>query len=871
MAIQSINLKEQLKELDAEFDAWINKKKYRKNNKIKYFLRRRADIVDRFVLKLWYKNELQQDKYLGLFAVGGYGRQELHPYSDIDLLILSSKNLNDDSKKKLEGLIQNLWDEGLSVGHSVRTIKESYEQCKRDITAATNILESRLLFGQKEIKEDLEKIILDPNIWKGKKFLEAKIEEQEIRHKKYDNTEFNLEPNVKSSPGGLRDIQIISWLMLKYSTRTLKKKLQPEEVLSTSERSELIKSRNWIWIIRYLLHESSKREEDRLLFANQLNIGSKIFSGIKNDHEAAEKLMKKYYQAAFSISEINNTVVKSFREKILFSQNENSKSIGPKYIEKHNLIELKDKVSIKKNPYILLEIFYELCRNPHLHGIGPKTLRKLKENRNLIDKKFRENKKISNLFMQIIRSPRLMVTALEEMNRLGILGRYLPEFGKVIGQMQYDLFHIYTVDAHTIEVLRNMRRLNLKLSVENYPLASELIHTLPKLELLYIAGLFHDLGKGSGKDHSIEGAKTVVKFCKKHNLSHEETSIASWLVTNHLIMSTTSQKEDLSDPKIIANFANKVGNTMRLKYLYCLTVADITATNPSLWNNWKATLLRELYFKTRDSLTGQNLDLKEPQYIQLTKRRALEILKRNSPINEEDIKSIWENFYSSYFKNIDADILAWHSEEILNKSDKYSVVKIKLRSNTEIEETSQLMIFTKDRPNVFSSIVSILEKNDLQILDAKLHETKDKNCIDSLTISDSKGNHINNNLTLIKILEQDLTALLNSKDLKQQQISRRLPNKLKSFKKSTLIKVKHDMNNRWTQIDIETLDGPGKLMTISNIFSKHKASIVKARISTLGERVEDRFCIMSHQGTPFIKQAELNELIKELKVNLDAS
>ncbi|MDG2061161.1 MAG: [protein-PII] uridylyltransferase [SAR86 cluster bacterium] len=870
LEISNLNLPNELKEIDEGFKYWLNKSKYRKNNKIKYFLRKRSDSLDRFLCYLWKKNNLHEALNIGLFAVGGYGRRELHPFSDIDLLILSTKEIEKEIEKKIEKVIQAIWDQGFTVGHSVRTLNQAKKQSFVDLSTATNMLESRILYGQLNIQKTLEKIITSSSMWKGKKFLEAKIQEQNERHNKFDNTEYNLEPNIKSSPGGLRDIQVISWLMLKYSTRTDLKLVKPKEVLTKSERLELINSRNFIWVIRYLLHMVSGREEDRLLFGNQIILGSQLFPQISSEHEAAEKLMKKYYQSAFNISEINNTVVKSFKEKIMYKSRANFRNIHARYIEKYNLIELKDNVSIKKSSYVLLEIFLKLCKNSHLDGIGPNTLRRLKENRHLINKNFRENKRNSNLFMQILRSPRLMVTALEEMNRLGILGRYLPEFGRVMGQMQYDLFHIYTVDAHTIEVLRNMRRLFLGNSKDLYPLASSIIHELPKLEILYIAGLFHDLGKGTGKNHSLEGAKKVEEFCKKHGLNSDETALASWLVSNHLLMSTTSQKEDLSDPNIINQFAIVTGNVTKLHYLYCLTVADITATNPSLWNNWKATLLRELFYKTRDFLEGKHKNIDEKNYSELIKLEAANELIKKDVLSKNKIEHIWKNFYTSYFKDMDTSTLVWHTTELHNKLGTTSLVKVKIYPNLSKLETSQIMIYTKDRPNVFGTIVSILDKNNLQIFDAKLHETKDGNCLDSITVSDQNGNHINNDSKLINELKKQLTESLDAEKLKKQKTSKRFTNKLHNFKKNTVIEIKHDMKNRWTQIDIDTLDGPGKLMTITNILNEHKASIVRARISTLGERVEDRFCIMSAEGTPFVKQKELNKLIENLKNSLDA-
>jgi [protein-PII] uridylyltransferase len=462
--------------------------------------------------------------------------------------------------------------------------------------------------------------------------------------------------------------------------------------------------------------------------------------------------------------------------------------------------------------------------------------------------------------MKLIRSPRLMVTQLEQMKQLGILGRYLPEFGRVTGQMQYDLFHIYTVDAHTLQVLRNMRRLFLGTSKETYPFASELTKKLNKLEILYIAGLYHDIGKGRGKDHSDLGTKIVKRFCNRHRLPKKDSALIEWLVQNHLKMSITSQKENLNNPKVINSFSEIVGSEERLNYLYCLTVADISATNPNLWSSWNESLLNNLYFKTLN-----NINLKE-EFNKFSKTEAEELIISMPKTYQLKVKELWKNFYPSYFESHSPQVIKDHSL-IISKRKTDSITKFFLEN--ESFKTNSLMVYTKDRINVLGTIVGELDSQNINVLDASLYGTKDGYCLDHIIVSDQKGEPLQLNKTKIKEIELNITNSLKKEKLIPKVVKKKMPRHFLTLKKDTQIEISHDMINRWTQLDIKTADRPGLLSSICSVFAKNKASIKKARISTYGERAEDRFCISSLEETPFLKKAELDKLILELKNALD--
>lgn len=846
------------KNTDKDFINWLKKRKFGVSG-IEFFLKERSQNIDNLILSTWKASNLFEKKDISLFAVGGYGREELHPYSDIDLLILYKRKLDKKRSGQIECFISGLWDLDLNLGHSVRSELEEQEIISSDLQAFTNLLESRFLFGDEIMKSLPNKLTEKKSLWKREKFLLDKIEEQEQRHNKFDNTEFNLEPNIKSSPGGLRDIHVINWLMLNYSRKNHQLK-NLDEILTSTEKKELNNSKLWLWTLRYILHKEAGREEDRLLLNFQVAISKKLFPNIKNNNAAAEKLMHRYFRSALNISEINSTTIQRFKETLVMPKKSKVKLKDKNFKVKNNLIQLKDLGGFKKNPSLMLEVFVKLCENPRIDGIYSETLKKLKENRDLIDSSFRKKKRNIDLFMKLIRSERLMVTQLEQMKQLGILGRYLPEFGRVTGQMQYDLFHIYTVDAHTLQVLRNMRRLLLGTSKETYPFASTLIRKLPKLEILYIAGLFHDLGKGRGKDHSGLGTKMVKRFCDRHGLKKKDSALIQWLVANHLKMSITSQKEDLTNPKVINSFTEIVDKEEKLNYLYCLTVSDISATNPDLWNFWNESLLNDLYFKAQNTISSKE------EFTKLSKA-GVEKLLISIPKNQQiRAKGLWKNFYPSYFESHSPELIIDHCL-IISKRKTDSVAKFLAKNNSF--KTDSLMVYTKDRINVLGTIVGELDSQNINVLDARLYGTKDGYCLDHIIVSDQKGNPLKMGKDKIKYIELNIINSLEKEKLIPKLVKKKMPRHFLTLKRDTQIEISHDMINRWTQLDIKTADRPGLLSSICNVFAQHNAFIKKARISTYGERAEDRFCISSLEETPFLKKRELDKLVSALKESLD--
>ena len=843
--------------LSQQFDRWLYRDRGRQIRGIEYFLNKRSENIDNLIRQAFNLAGLGSINDFGIFSVGGYGRGELHPYSDIDLLLLSNKNLSKSDQKKIEIFIGLLWDLNLEVGHSVRNLKEAKNQAREDLYTMTNMLEFRVLAADEALQKEYLKIIDTKNLWRNKPFIQAKIEEQIERHNSFNNTSYNLEPDIKSSPGGLRDIHTIDWL-IKNSQRNLADKKKLQGLLTLEERKELNKSKYWLWVIRYLMHLEAKREEDRLLFEHQITVAKKLFPSIKSSSQAAEKLMHRFYRSSLNISEINSTFIQGLKESYELTKFSKKQKLDENFYVKNNLIHLYDLDGFKKNTSLLLDLFIKLSENPRIDGIGSQTLRTLKQDRNLIDSNFRSQKKNIKLFLKLLNSKRLLVTQLENMKDLGILGRYLPEFGRITGQMQYDLFHIYTVDAHTLEVLRNMRWMTLGKSKEKFALASKIIKKIPKLEILYIAGLYHDIGKGRGSDHSTLGKLIVKKFCKKHLFSDEDTNLIEWLVENHLVMSITSQKKDLTDNSVIEDFAKKVKDLETLNYLYCLTAADVSATNPNLWNSWNASLLRQLYDRTKLFLEDEILESKS---IEEQKAKALKLIDKNK---RSKTQALWERFYPDYFENSDHIDLAMHAHNIL-ESDQKTTIKL---IEKDKESLSTIFIHTKDKENLFATIIGVLDSENINFVDAKLFGMKDGYCTDLITISNKEEKILLNSDKSLVLIDK-LRESINQKILKPKIVKRRLPRHLKHFRTDTEINFKHDMLNRWTDIQIRASDAPGLLAAICQVFLKHEAVIKKARIATFGEKAEDMFSIASKQDTPFMKKKDLANLIEDLEASLN--
>ncbi|MBP8186097.1 MAG: [protein-PII] uridylyltransferase, partial [Pseudomonas sp.] len=569
--------KKALRQINAVLD-----ERFQSGREIRRLIEDRAWCVDQILREAWARFDWHRGAELSLVAVGGYGRGELHPHSDIDLLILLDNEDQELFRESIEQFLMLLWDIGLEVGQSVRSVAECAVEARADLTVITNLMESRTIAGPEHLRQRMLEVTSPEQMWPSKHFFLAKRDEQNARHAKYNDTEYNLEPNVKGSPGGLRDIQTILWVARRQFATLNLHALAAQGFLVEAESSLLSASQDFLWTVRYALHMLAGRSEDRLLFDHQQKIASLLGFTDADGKLAVEQLMQKYYRAVMAVAELSDLIMQNFEEVILrHNQTLPAEPLNSRFQVRNGFLEVTQPDVFIRTPFAMLEIFVLMAQTPNLRGVQADTIRLLRGSRQLINDEFRQDIRNTSLFIELFKSAEGIHRSLRRMNRFGILGRYLPEFGRIVGQMQHDLFHIFTVDAHTLNLIKHLRKLGKPGVSEKFPLASKLIATLPKPELIYLAGLYHDIGKGRGGDHSELGAVDAELFCARHQLPAWDSRLIVWLVKNHLVMSTTAQRKDLSDPQEIHNFAQLVGDQTRLDYLYVLTVADINATNPT--------------------------------------------------------------------------------------------------------------------------------------------------------------------------------------------------------------------------------------------------------------------------------------------------
>ncbi|RKZ94514.1 MAG: [protein-PII] uridylyltransferase, partial [Gammaproteobacteria bacterium] len=692
----------------------------------------RAAFVDQVLQQLWH-HHLGEYFPINLIAVGGYGRGELHPYSDIDLLILLDESISEHLPDCLSDFLTQLWDVGLEIGHSVRTIQECRELAENDITIATNLLETRLLCGQQSLFSALQLLTITNKTWDTKRFYLAKKQEQQQRHLKYNDTANNLEPNIKESPGGLRDLQVISWVAQQHFDVTNLHGLNQKGFLANNEYEALDKAKRFLWRVRFALHVQANRKEEKLMIDHQRELAKQFGYQDTEYRLAVEQFMKDYYLCARSVGQMNELLLQLFEENIILA--DESRHIEPinRRFQNHNgYLETINSGIFAFYPYAMLELFLILEQHPELKGVRADTIRQLHAHIHLFDSRFRDDIQSRSLFMEIIRQPKGITHEFRRMNKLGVLGAYLPAFGQIVGQMQHDLFHIYTVDEHTLFLVRNLRRFSCPEFKDEFPLCSEIFYQLPKPELLYIAGLFHDIAKGRGGDHSKLGVVDAAEFCKQHSLSEFDTDIVKFLVRQHLIMSATAQKQDINDPDVIKTFADIVKTTDRLNYLYLLTVADIRATNNNLWNGWRDSLLRQLYHASKQYLEhsekiAKNTAEKSKQRWQ----QALQQLVFQS-WPEQQVTQLWQHYESDYFLRHTTDDIVWQTAYRLRHSAISTLINTRKYGQ---ENTIEIFICTKDKPRVFAATTACLEQLQLDILDAKINSTSDGNTLNTYIVN----------------------------------------------------------------------------------------------------------------------------------------
>ena len=834
--------------------AWLHAE-FRDGHDIVELIQLRAAFVDMLLGSIW-DNIDWGDGRLTLAAVGGYGRGELHPHSDIDLLILVDGDPAD-YQSPIEQFIALLWDIKLDIGHSVRTLADCLEAATADITVVSSLMESRLIRGEEAQLTTMRAAIGTEHIWPSADFFRAKWEEQRQRHSKYADTEYNLEPNVKGSPGGLRDLQTIGWIALRHYGINDPKALQELDFLTEDELSILLNGRNFLWRVRYALHMVTGREEDRLLFEHQRELAGMFGYEDSDMRLAVEQFMQQYYRWALALGQLNEVLMQHFDQVILRADTaEEVVEINGNFQIRSGYIEARSASTFRDDPSALLEVFLHCGQNEAIVGVHIATIRLIREHRELIDDNFRQQPKNRRLFMEILRSPHKLARQLRRMNRYGILGKYLPEFGRIVGQMQHDLFHIYTVDAHTLEVIKNMRRFLYPEYQERFPVTSRVASRLPKIELLYIAGLYHDIGKGRGGDHSTLGAIDGRRFCENHEVSEEDTDLVCWLIENHLLMSGVAQRKDISDPEVIQEFAELMGDETHLDYLLALTVADITATNPTLWNAWRGSLLRQLYTETRRALRrGLEHHIDKQEWITQVQRKALDQLEDRGFI-EEEIEKLWADSSEDYFLREQVEDIVWHTESIAQHFDKESpLVLIKPGGQLQGASATQIFIHAPARDYLFAVIAAALEQLGLSVHDARVYSSVDQMALDTFFVLDANGSSIANDHERLDHIVRYLTEQLGDRDRYPEIVARRTPRQVKAFSIPTRTTMTIDPVKQVSVLEVVTPDRPGLLARIGRIFIEFDIVLQAAKITTLGERVEDVFFITDDQQQPLVDEA----------------
>lgn len=831
----------------------------------------RSNLIDEALIFLWKHAGLDQSR-LGLFAVGGYGRKEMLPYSDVDIMILAEDEIDPELEKQISTFISSLWDVGnFKPGTSVRTIQNCVEQATNDLTVATTLIEARLITGNPDLAKWPRRIV--SQTWTDKTFFDAKMAEQAKRHAQHNNTESNLEPDIKNAPGGIRDMNQIGWIAKRHFRVNRIYDLVHLGFITEYELKILEEAESFLWEIRHHLHRLSKRDENRLLFDHQREIAAKFgYTRLEGQpgNYAVEQFMKRYYRTAQQISTLNEMLLAYFNESVITPRlpnyerkieeiNENFKLVDKKLAVQHHKV-------FSENPSAILELFYLLANRPEIEGIRARTLRLLIMAAKRIDQEFRDNPAHQALFMAIIRSPYRLYDTLVDMKRYGILGNYIPAFGQIMGLMQYDLFHIYTVDAHTLLLIRNLNRFKETEFAQHFPVVSSVFQRLARRDIVYLAAIFHDIAKGRGGDHSELGAEDAIEFCRAHGFTERECKLVAWLIQNHLLMSLTAQKKDISDPDVIKEFAEKLGDMEHLDYLYTLTVADINATNPKLWNTWRASLMRQLYTYSRDVIrSGLGRPVDYQMLIEDTKFTASEILVNEFSLDA--VERVWQELGDEYFLKESADEIAWHTRAILLHGDNSAPLVLLRAHRQSAQDAVQIFIYTQDKPNLFATTVAVLDRMNLDVQDARIITATKAFSLDTYLVLDRFG-------TLLTDPDREhtvksaLVQALSQSDKYPGLMQRRIPRQLRHFDIENTVDVTLNEALQQNMVEISTLDQPGLLARVGGLFMMQGLDIHSAKIATLGERAEDIFFVTKKDGQPMTTD-EATLFAAQLKSALD--
>jgi [protein-PII] uridylyltransferase len=800
-----------------------------------------------------------------LVAAGGFGRGELFPHSDVDVLLLLPDDTDVDAdpalKAKVESLIGACWDVGLEIGSSVRTVSGCVEEAAKDVTVQTSLLEARLVAGSKKSFLQLQNrlaVVLDPQA-----FYVAKTLEMRQRHNKFENTPYSLEPNCKESPGGLRDLQVILWVARAAGLGKSWDDLARNGLATAFEVRQIKANEALLSLIRARLHLISGRREDRLVFdlqtavAESFGYSAEADDGSKVPRRASEAVMKRYYWAAKAVTQLNQILLLNIEERL----NPNTYPLRPineRFCDKAGMLEVASDDLYAREPHAILETFLLYETTVGIKGLSARTLRALYNARGLMNSKFRSDPVNRGTFLRILQQPEGITHAMRLMNQTSVLGRYLWIFRKIVGQMQHDLFHVYTVDQHILMVLRNVRRFFMAEHSHEYPMCSQLAAGWDKPWILYIAALFHDIAKGRGGDHSELGCKDVRVFCRQHGIAAEDSKLIEFLVGEHLTMSRIAQKEDLSDPEVIAAFAKRVGNERYLTALYLLTVADIRGTSPKVWNAWKGKLLEDLYRYTLRVLGGRAPDADAE--VEARKREALTTLALHAEPFEAH-KALWDTLDVSYFMRHEAADIAWHARQLSRHVGKAKAVVRARRSSAG--EGMQVLVYTPDAPDLFARICGYFDEAGFSILDAKIHTAKNGYALDTFqVVSPTLADHYRE---LAAMVEAELDRTIENPGPLPPPSKGRVSRRVKSFPIAPRVDLRPDEKAQRWLLSVSASDRAGLLYRIARVLARHRINLQLAKVSTLGERVEDTFLIdgpeLQHNKAQIAIETELLEAL----------
>ncbi|MFP5390137.1 MAG: [protein-PII] uridylyltransferase [Gammaproteobacteria bacterium] len=832
---------------------------FREDGKPEKLLRGLRHSVDMVLAAAW--NQVGLPDSAALVGVGGYGRGELFPHSDVDILILLPGAPDAALRALLEELVQLLWDLGLEIGHSIRTVDECMSESQADITVQTSLLEARLVHGNAELFAELQERYqqaLDPQA-----FFQAKTAEMRLRHAKYEYTAFSLEPNCKESPGGLRDLQVILWVAKAAGLANSWGQFATRGLITQTEARQLMEKERAFKDIRVRLHLHTNRREDRLVFDVQTpiaeSLGYRTTGEGLNARRASEYLMQRYYVAAKTVTQLNTIMLQNI-EAQLFPKPCEPVPINARFNEVNGFIDIAQDDTFTATPSAVLEVFLLMTERPHIKDMTPRTMRALWHARFEIDQGFREDPANRALFLRILQAPTGLVHALRRMNDTSVLGRYLPNFRRIVGQMQHDLFHVYTVDQHIMMVVRNMRRFTMSEHAHEYPFCSQLIANFPRRWLLYIAALFHDIAKGRGGDHSKLGTVDAAQFCEDHSLSPEDSELVVFLVEQHLTMSQVAQKQDLSDPDVIEAFAKVVKDERHLTALYLLTVADIRGTSPKVWNAWKAKLLEDLYRMTLRVLGGEHHSV--DQELRHRQREAMATLRLYGlPAHAHE--ALWKQLDVAYFLRHDASDIAWQTRALWDRMDSDKpVVKCRL---APIGEGLQVAVYIRDQPDLFARICSYFDRKNFSILDAKIHTTRHGYALDTFLVTEQ--NFAKHYRDIISLIEHEICELLSSQAPLPPPTRGRLSRLSRTFPFSPTVDLRPDEKGQYYILSIAANDRNGLLYAIASVLARYRINLHTAKIMTLGERVEDVFLVDGAALNNARNQLQLEtDLLEALKI-----